>query len=105
MYDMTNEEGIKHELARLFYINSIIEKKLKKKKQQDPEYKELTDLRARVINDFTKYFKIIKTNDKEFDFNKYIKNSEYYNKTITVDNSTLKFTGNYIKAILKMLVK
>ena len=105
MYDQSNEEGIKHELARLFYLNSIIESKIKKKKKDDPEYKELMDLRARILNDFTTYFKVIKNSDKDFDFMNYLKHSEYYNKTITVDNSTLKFSGIYIKSILKTLLK
>ena len=106
MYDQTNSEGIKHELARLFYLNSIIEKKLKKMKNNtSPEYKELIDLRARILNDFTVYFKTIKTIEKSFDFMEYMKNSEYYNKTIVVDDSTLKYSGSMIKKFLTGIMK
>lgn len=105
MYDQTNTEGIKHELARLFYLNSIIEKKLKKSKSDTTEeYKELIDLRARILNDFTTYFKFLKTTEPQFDFMGYMKNSEYYNKTIVVDNSTLKYSGKLIKGFLKNIV-
>lgn len=105
MYDQTNEEGIKHELAKLFYLNSIIEKKVKKMKNSDStEYKELIDLRARILNDFSTYFKLIKSIDPQFDFTEYIKNSEYYNKTIIVDNSTLKYSGKLIKDFIKNII-
>lgn len=101
MYDETNIEGIKHELAKLFYLNSIIEKKLKKmKNSNNSEYKELIDLRARILNDFSTYFKIVKTVEPHFDFTEYIKHSEYYNKTIKIDNYTLKYSGRLIKDFL-----
>ena len=102
MYDQTNIEGMKHELSRLFYLNSIIEKKLKKMRtNKTDEYKELIDLRARILNDFKTYFKIVKLVEPGFDFTSYIKNTEYYNKRIVVDNNTLKYSGKLIKDFLK----
>ena len=103
MYDQTNEEGIKHELAKLFYLNSIIENKIKKMKViNDSEYKELIDLRARILNDFSTYFKILKSLDQNFDFSEYMKNSEYYNRSVVVDNSILKYSGKLIKNFLRL---
>lgn len=103
MYDQSNEEGIKHELARLFYLNSIIENKIKKMKTSDnPEYKELIDLRARILNDFSTYFKVIKLVDPDFDFSNYMKNSEYYNRSVVVDNSIFKYSGKLIKNFLRL---
>ena len=105
MYNETNIYGIKNELARLFYINSIIEKKLKKLKRESSEYKELIDLRARVLNDYNTFFKVIKVKEPDFDFMNYIKNSDYYNKSIIIDGSTLKYSGHYIKTALKSLLQ
>lgn len=107
MYDVTNIQGIKHELARLFYLNSIIERKLKKmNKDKTPEaYKELIDLRARILNDYSTYFKIIKQVEKDFDFMEYMKDSEYYNKYLVVDDSTLKYSGSYIKKFIQSMKK
>lgn len=107
MYNETNLPGIKHELARLFYLNSIIEKKLKKinKSKNPEEYKELIDLRARILNDYTTYFKLVKTVEKDFDFMEYMKTSDYYNKNIVVDDSTLKYSGSYIKKIIGSIFK
>lgn len=99
-YNENNIDGIKHELAKLFYINSAIEKKIKKMKKGDKSYKELIDLRARILNDFKKYFKVVVDNDPEFDFNFYFQNSEYYNGNFVIDNSILKFSGEAIKSFL-----
>lgn len=103
-YTEDNLEGIKHELARLFYINSIIERKIKKMNKADDEYKKLIDLRARVLNDYKKYLSVILKAEKEFDFETYMRNSEYYNKTIVVDKHTLKYTGATIKELIKLMV-
>lgn len=100
-YNEDNLNGIKHELAKLFFINSTIEKKIKKMKKGDSSYKELIDLRARVLNDFKKYFKIVMEKEPDFNFTEYFQNSEYYNENIIIDNSTLKFTGSLIKKFLK----
>lgn len=102
-YTEDNLEGIKHELARLFYINSIIERKIKKMNKDDDEYKRLIDLRARVLNDYKKYISIILKVEKDFDFETYMKNSEYYNKTIVVDKHTMKYTGSTIKELIKLM--
>lgn len=103
-YNDSNIEPMKHELARLFYINSAIEKKIKKMKKDDKEYKKYIDLRARVLNDFKKYFKIVLDNDPEFNFTEYFKKSEYYNGNIIIDNSVLKYTGKMIKEFIKMIL-
>lgn len=104
-YTEDNLEGIKHQLAKLFYINSIIEHKIKKMDRDNDEYKKLIDLRARVLNDFKKYIAIVQKYDKNFDFEQYMRNSEYYNKTIVVDKHTMKYTGNTIKEIIKLMYK
>ena len=106
MYNESNLVGIKNELARLFYLNSIIENKLKKvKKEKHPDtYKELIDLRARILNDYTTYFKLVKTIEKDFDFMEYMKNSDYYNKYLVIDDNTLKFSGSYIKKFFQSMI-
>jgi hypothetical protein len=100
-YTEENIEGIKSELARLFFINSVIEKKIKKMKKDDPDYKSLIDLRARVLNDFKKYFKIVSGLDKDFNFEKYFQQSDYYNANIKIDNSTIKYAKSVIKNFFK----
>ena len=56
-YDkINNSEGMKYELARLYYMNYLLEKKIysnKYKKKKDANIK----VRARILNDFNKYMK------------------------------------------------
>lgn len=100
-YTEKNIEGIKSELAKLFFINSTIEKKIKKMKNGDKNYKPMKDLRARVLNDFKTYFKKVIEIEPDFDFGKYFEKSDWCTGKITVDNSTLKFSGKVIKDFLK----
>lgn len=104
-YTVANTEGIKHELAKMFYINATIEKKIKKMKKDDEEYKPLIDLRARVLNDFKKYFKQISEDDPDFNFDEYYKKSEFYDSSITIDKSTLKYSGSVIKDLIGKVFK
>lgn len=96
MYSSNNLDGIKHELAHLYYINWVIEKKLKHTKKGTDKYKELIDLRARVLNDFKKYFKFVCEKDPNFDFMAYLKSTEYYTKYMEIDYSTLANIGKII---------
>lgn len=96
-----NTETMKHELAKLFAMNSDIERRIKKMKKNDPSYKNLVSLRARILNDFKKYIKVVLAVEPDFDFGAYFKQSEYYNGAISIHSSTLKYTGQMIKAFLK----
>ena len=69
----------------------------------DPNYKKFIDLRARVLNDFRKYFKIVLEKEPDFDFAAYFQKSEYYNGNIIIDNSIVKFTGALIKKFIESL--
>ena len=102
-YNKSNIDGIKHELARLFYINSLIEKKIKNMKKNDPEYHNYIKLRSRVLNDFKKYFKVITDKDDKFDFNTYFQSTEYYNGNIVIKRSTLKHSGDVVLRFMKSL--
>lgn len=104
VYDESNIQGIKHELARLFYVVSIIDRRVNKiDDKSSVEYKDLIKLKARAMNDFTKYMKIINKVEKNFDFQEYLKHTEYYDKTMIIGNDTLKYSGSYIKKAMKLL--
>lgn len=104
-YGDKNTTGIKHELARLFYVNNVIEKKLQKMKKDDPDYKSFINLRARVLNDFKKYFKIVSDKEKDFDFNQYYQSSEYNEGNYMIKHSTLKHSGNLISKFINPFKK
>ena len=91
----SNIEGIKYELAKLWYINDCIEKKLKKRLSND-QYKELIDTRATCLNVFKSNLDYVMKAEKGFNF------SDYYNSTPFSDNST-KITANTLKYTVKTI--
>ena len=91
----SNIEGMKYELAKLWYINDCIEKKLKKRLSND-EYKELIDTRATCLNVFKTNLDYVMKTEKGFNF------SDYYNSTPFSDNS-VKITANTLKYAAKTI--
>lgn len=91
----SNIEGIKYELAKIWYINDCIEKKLKKRLTND-KYKELIDMRATCLNIFKLNLEFVMKAEKGFNF------SDYYNSTPFSDNS-IKITANTIKYTAKTI--
>lgn len=91
----SNIEGIKYELAKIWYINDCIEKKLKKRLTND-KYKELIDMRATCLNIFKLNLEFVMKAEKGFNF------SDYYNSTPFSDNS-IKITANTIKYAAKTI--
>jgi uncharacterized protein YdcH (DUF465 family) len=94
-----NYESMKYELARLYYMNYILEKKLYHNhylKNKDKNIK----TRARVLNDFNKYIKIILKAEPEFNFGEYYEKSQFYPQTLEINKSTIKGFKNLFKYIL-----
>jgi ribosomal protein S18 acetylase RimI-like enzyme len=90
-----NIEGMKYELAKLWFINDSIEKKLKKKLTND-QYKELINHRATCLNVFKLNLEYVMKAEKGFNF------SDYYNSTPFSDNS-VKITANTLKYSMKAI--
>jgi len=72
-------------------------------KRDKANTKKLTDIRARVLNDFHKYIKVVLKGDKHFNFSNYYQRSEFSDDSIVIKSPTLKYTGKYAKDILRML--
>ena len=98
-YDKSNNiEGMKYELARLYYMNYILEKKIYSNALlQNKEANIKT--RARILNDFNKYIKVVLKEEPNFNFAKYYEESQFYPHTVEINKSTLsklKDIVNYI---------
>lgn len=91
-----NYDGIKAELAKLWYLNNTIERRLNIKKSV-----KLINLRSRILNDFKKYIKVVLKSDSNFDFTEYFNSSPYYDKSITIDANTLKWSGKLLKSMMR----
>ena len=94
-----NFEGMKYELARLYYMNYILEKKLYHNKFLNNKEKNMKT-RARVLNDFNKYIKIVLQYEPDFNFGKYYENSQFYPHTVEIKKSTLLGIKDVLKYIL-----
>jgi hypothetical protein len=95
-YETKELDSIKYELAKLFYLNSVLTKKIYKMKVNDKDHKTLVDLRARVLNDFKKYLPKVIEADKGFNFGKYYSDSEFDRGNLVVDNKLAEFVGKKI---------
>lgn len=103
-YDKSkNIDGMKYELAKLYFLSNKIQEDLIIAKRDKTNTKKLTDIRARVLNDFHKYIKVVLKNDKHFNFSNYYQRSEFSDDSIVIKSPTLKYTGKYAKDILRML--
>lgn len=98
----SNKEGIKNEICKLWFMNNKIEIKLRSKKdfKNKDEY---IKLRARILNDFKKYLSTILKDEKDFNFSEYFNNSKYYDKSISIDQHTIKWTAKSLKSIILSL--
>lgn len=98
--DSDNIEGMKYELCKLWFMNQQIENKVFNKKTPKNEVKELHKARAKILNDFNKYIKLVCAHDKEFNFITYYNQTPFNDSTLKVRSSTLKYTTKYLKSIL-----
>ena len=107
VYEKTKSyEQMKPELARLWYINLIAERRIRTKMKHDKkdDAKKIRDTRARILNDFKKYLRIVIDNDEDFDFAAYFEASRYNDRKLFVDRETLAYSGKAIAKVLKSII-
>ena len=99
-----NIEGIKFELSKLWFINSLIESKLySRKRPSHSKRKELLDVRARVLNDFHKYLAFVNKYDNSFNFSEYYDNTPFSDAEIKIYKDTIAGIGKIVKSISKLI--
>lgn len=97
-----NIEAMKYELAKMYYLNLKITEDLTKQDRTKKD-KELVKIRARVLNDFHKYLKVVLKNDKQFNFSNYYQRSEFCDDSFVITAPTLKHAGKYAKIAMQVL--
>lgn len=99
-YEKSNNiEAMKYELARLYYMNYVLERKLYHNKLSRNREKNIKT-RARVLNDFNKYLKYVLKKQPKFNFGEYYESSIFYPHTVQIKSSTMKAAKDIIKYIL-----
>lgn len=102
-----NYDAMKDSLAHLWYLNLLCERKINKLKDKDNKEVKLKvnrNTRARILNDFKKYLKLVVKNDKDFDFTSYFTKSKYNDRSLFINMDTLKYTGKVVAAVVKSLL-
>lgn len=97
--NQSNIEGIKYELAKLWYINDCIEKELKKRLKNE-QYKELIDTRAVCLNVFKLNLDFVMKAEKGFNFSDYYNSTPFSDSSIKITSNTLKYTMKAIKGLI-----
>lgn len=96
-----NIDGIKYELCKLWFMNNIIQDKLHTNVNTKQRH-ELNKARAKIMNDFTKYNKLI-AQKEDFNFSEYYKESPY-SDILKIDRATIRHTSKIGKSIIKTLL-
>ena len=105
MYDKSsNIEGMKYELSKLWFLNTIIEGKIYNEKISDKDKNQLYKTRARILNDFNKYMKVVNLNDKEFNFTNYYNESPFSDVTVKISKHTIKHGVNLAKLMVSNIL-
>lgn len=97
-----NIEAMKYEIAKMYYLNLKITEDLTKQDRTKKD-KELVKIRARVLNDFHKYLKVVLKNDRQFNFSNYYQRSEFCDDSFVITAPTLKHAGKYAKIAMQVL--
>lgn len=97
-----NYEGMKYELCKLWFMNTVLLKKIEVAKN-DKEKEALVKSRAKIMNDFTIYLNEVNKNVPGFNFSEYYEQTPFGDAVIKISGSTLKYTAQYLKAALAAL--
>lgn len=95
--ESSNLEGLKYELCKLWYINAMLEKRIKRNDKRKDEY---YGYRRICMNVFKTYMKHVNTLDDDFNFTAYY-NSTPYGGAIKIDKNTLKYSIKALKELLR----
>ena len=94
-----NLEGMKYELAKLWFINEQIEKQLKKRLPND-KYKVLIDTRATCLNAFKFNLEYLLKAEKGFNFSDYYNSTPFSDNSVKISASTISYTTSLIKSMI-----
>jgi hypothetical protein len=94
-----NMEGMKYELARLYYMNYILERRINHNKFKKTKEKNIKT-RARVLNDFKKYIKVVLAAEPNFNFAEYYESTQFYPHTVEVKHDMIQGLKKLLDYIL-----
>lgn len=98
--DNNNIDGMKYEIARLYYLSHRADDLLASRLVKDKA--KIRSTRARILNDYNKYLNVILQNDPDFIATEYYKTTPYYDYEIKIKKTTIDYIIQYAKDIAKL---
>ena len=96
-----NEEGMKYELAKMWFIIAELEKRMKKRNVPVEDYNKLVRQRSVAMNVFKTNFKYLSSLDKNFNFAAYYNSTPFSNNGVKITNNTLRYGLAAMKRIVR----
>lgn len=97
-----NYEGMKYELAKLWYLNSLLEAKLYNSRNIfKKDLSNYNKIRSKILNLFNTNLKLITKVEPDFDFQSYYQTTKFYDNKITITKSTMNGIVDITKRFLK----
>lgn len=98
--NVNNQEGIKYELARVWFIIQSIENRLKKKKLKDEEKIQLNRHRTTATNVFKTNLSYLMKLDNTFNFIEYYNSTPFSDNGVKITAATLRYSLLALKNFL-----
>lgn len=99
-----NTKPMKYELAKLWFMNVIIERKIIYTNfnifRTEKQLEDAKKARAFILNDFTKYLRIVLSKEPDFNFQEYYEKTEFGVETYKIDKNAIIMMGEVIKKII-----
>lgn len=99
---VNNLDGMKYNVAKLWYMNILIEEKLHRSNKSDALKEKLPyyyKTRAHILNDFNKYMGIILQKDPSFNFEDYYRSTPFDKSVLKISKTFLDKLWSGIKAL------
>lgn len=101
---VNNLRSIKYELAKLWFMNVVIERKILytnfKLFKSEKQLEDAKKARAFILNDFTKYLRLVLSKESNFNFQEYYEKTEFGVETYKIDKNAIIIMGEVIKKII-----
>ena len=95
--ESSNLDGLKYELCKLWYINAMLEKRIKRNDSKKDEY--MANRRI-CLNVFKTYMKHVLVLDDDFNFVAFY-NTTPFSGAIRIDKNTLKYSVKALKELMR----
>ena len=96
-YDQTNIDGMKKQIASLYYLSAILNRTINNTSKDDPKMISYNTLNNSINNEIRTYYVVIKQAEPEFNLDDYMNHSEYEGRQVVIDDKVFKFSSDKFK--------